>query len=431
MVLLQFGWSNPLQYRPEVQHFPMKAILKERPPLDGKEWKTGLRLADKPVPEIQDSIDVKVRVVAGAICGTDAGIYESKESLRREMSRLSKSEVIIGHEFCGKIVDAGPKAKEVLAGMMITKSSSDPAVKTFVVGKSAKQLSKHKDFLDVLQNRFYSSAEMHITDGTCYQCRIGEKHVCQNTIIKGIHDDGAFAEYVVVPVENIVLFNEEEIPPEVIAFMDAIGNATHTVQSIPVHRETVAVLGCGVQGLMATAVAKFAGAKKIFVTDASHGDFTHEKLQARRFRLAERFGADYCFDVSLREDKALFYKTIMEETNNTGVDAVFEMSGNYHAYEDAFRVVRMGGAISLLGLPAGMIQVDFAKDVIFRGVTIHGIIGRRVFETWDLMRELLKRGLAQQFLKSGFITHDLPLEKFEDGFSALRNGDGLKVLLRP
>jgi len=409
----------------------MKAILKDKPPLDNQVWKQGLRLGEAPVPEVEESNHVKLRVVAGAICGTDAGIYESKESLRREMAKLRKPQVIIGHEFCGKIVDAGTKAREVLAAMMIAKSKGDPVVKKFVGRKNAKQLAKDRHFLEVLHERFYSSAEMHITDGTCYQCRLGEKHVCQNTIIKGIHDDGAFTEYVVVPVENIVMFNDGEIPPEVIAFMDAIGNATHTVQSIPVHRETVAILGCGVQGLMATAVVKAAGARKIFVTDASHGNFSHEKLVEKRFRLAKLFGADHCFDVSVPEEKEAFYSTVMKETNKTGVDAVFEMSGNYRAYEDAFRVVRMGGAISLLGLPSGMMQVDFAKDVIFRGITIHGIIGRRVFETWDLMRELLTKGLAQKFMKSGFITHDLPLERYEEGFAALRSGDGLKVLLRP
>lgn len=409
----------------------MKAIIKDKPPVDGQVWKMGLRFGDVPVPEVEASNDVKLKVIAGAICGTDVGIYESKESLRREMAKLTKPEVVIGHEFCGKIVDAGTRAKEVLARMMIDKSKDDAVVKKFVGRRNAKQLSKDRSFLEILHDCFFSSAEMHITDGTCYQCRLGERHVCQNTIIKGIHGDGAFTDYVVVPVENIVLFNEGEIPPEVIAFMDAIGNATHTVQSIPVHRETVAILGCGVQGLMATAVVKAAGARKIFVTDASHGSFSHEKLEEKRFRLAKQFGADACFDVSIPEEKEAFFKTVMRETNNTGVDAVFEMSGNYRAYEDAFRVVRMGGAISLLGLPAGVMQVDFAKDVIFRGVTIHGIIGRRVFETWDLMRELLTRGLAQKFITSGFITHDLPLHRYEEGFAALRGGDGLKVLLRP
>ncbi|HEY6191131.1 MAG TPA: zinc-binding dehydrogenase [Bacteroidota bacterium] len=408
----------------------MKSILKARP-VEGNEWKRGLSLADRPEPSIESSTDAKLRVVAGAVCGTDGGIYDSKDSLRREMLKARRPEVIIGHEFCGRIVDSGTKAREMIAQLMIRHARGNARVGKFIGRRNAKQLSKDRHFDEVLEEHFFASAEMHVTDGTCYQCRLGERHVCQHTVIKGVHDDGAFTNFVVVPAENIVLFPAGEIPPEVIAFMDALGNATHTVQSVPSRGGTIAILGCGVQGLMATAVAKYAGAKKVFVTDASHGTVTHEKLEETRFRLATLYGADACFDVSVPAEHEAFMQRVMKETNNTGVDAVYEMSGSYRAYEDAFRVVRMGGAISLLGLPSGVMQMDFAKDVIFRGVTIHGIIGRRVFETWDLMRQILKKGLAEKFVSTGFITHDLPLARFEEGFTALRNGDGLKVLLRP
>jgi threonine 3-dehydrogenase len=234
-----------------------------------------------------------------------------------------------------------------------------------------------------------------------------------------------------VPAENVILFENEEIPVEVIAFMDAIGNATHTTQSVPLGGKTVAVLGCGVQGLMAIAVARSLGAAKIFATDASHGEFSHEKLVSKRFKLAELYGANYTFDVNIDREKESFHKTVMRETKDTGVDVVFEMSGNYRAYEDAFRIVRMGGTISLLGLPGGQMVVDFSKDIIFRGITVHGIIGRRVFETWDLMTKILKKGLARKFIETGFVSHDLPLEEFNTGFNAIMNGDALKVLLRP
>jgi threonine 3-dehydrogenase len=133
----------------------------------------------------------------------------------------------------------------------------------------------------------------------------------------------------------------------------------------------------------------------------------------------------------LEYEKKKFYDTVMSVTKNAGADACLEMSGSYKAYEDAFKVVRSGGAISLLGLPFGKMEIDFAKDIIFKGVTIHGIIGRRVFSSWDLMRDLLKRGLAKKFMKSGFITHQFPLENFEDAFTAIRDGDGLKILLKP
>jgi threonine 3-dehydrogenase len=236
----------------------------------------------------------------------------------------------------------------------------------------------------------------------------------------------------VLPAENILLFKNGEIPEEIIAFMDAIGNATHTVQVLSsVKGKTVAVLGLGVIGLMSVAIAKGAGARKILVTDASFGANTHEKLESLKFRVARLLGADECFDVSLPEEKKRFYQTAKEENHGAGVDAVLEMSGNYHAYEDAFSIIRMGGEIALLGLTSGTMPIDFSKHVIFPGVTIHGVIGRRVWSTWDIMTVLLKKGLAKRFLKAGFVTHQVKLEDFDSGFKAIMDGDALKVLLRP
>ena len=408
----------------------MKAVVKTTP-ARGKDWEKGFRLVEKEVPRIEKATDVKMRVVAAAVCGTDVGIYNSKDSLREEMSVVQKSEIIVGHEFCGTIVDAGADARFQLAKLLFSKSGESEAVADYVRGRNPAEIARDKNLIEFLNDKFYSSAEMHISCGTCYQCRIGEKHVCRNTIIKGIQDDGAYAEFLTVPAENVRIYYDSEIPPGIIAFMDAIGNATHTVQSVDIQGKNVAVLGCGVQGLMATAAAKYAGAKRIFVTDASHGKFSHEKLTSSRFRLARLYGADECFDVHIDREREAFYQTVKERTDNTGVDIVFEMSGNYKAYEDAFRVVRMGGVISLLGLPGGQMVVDFSKDIIFRGITIHGIIGRRVFETWDLMEKMLKSGLSKEFLDSGFITHDLPLEKYEEAFQAITEGDAVKVLLRP
>jgi threonine 3-dehydrogenase len=408
----------------------MKAVVKGRPEA-GKEWPKGMEFVEKGIPEVRNSNEVKIRVIAAGICGTDVGIYNAKESLREEMSGLPTPNVTIGHEFCGKIVEAGPKAKRHLAELLIGKGKKSSSVKRFIGRRSAPEIARDKKMLSFLEERFNSTAEMHIACGVCWQCRHGEKNVCRSAIIKGIQQDGGFAEFLVVPAENVVLFENGEIPVEVIAFMDAIGNATHTVQSVSIKGKSVAVLGCGVQGLMAIAVAKYSGASKIFATDASHGEFSHEKLVTKRFRLAKLYGANYTFDVNIDREKEAFYKTVMEQTGNTGVDVVLEMSGNYRAYEDAFKVVRMGGTISLLGLPGGQMAVDFSKDIIFRGITIHGIIGRRVFETWDLMTEILKKGLARKFIETGFVSHDLPLEEFEKGFSAIMNGDALKVILRP
>ena len=408
----------------------MKAIVKPKP-VEGQPWPVGLQIVEKPEPVVEHPDDVIIEVSAGAICGTDVGIYNSKESLRVQMTRALSDPVTVGHEFSGKIVDAGKSARTHLARLVFEKAKHDPVLKKLVRRKTARSLAAESTFYKFLGKEFFSTAEMHVTCGTCYQCRQGEFHVCRNTIIKGVHDDGAWAPFVKVPAENIRLFFRKEIPYEIISFMDALGNATHTVMAAPIRGRSVAVLGCGVQGLMAVAVAKWAGAKRIYVTDASHQDFSHEKLVMRRFELAKTYGADHCFDMALAEERGEFVETIMEETDNTGVDVACEMSGSYRAYEDAARVIRMGGTFSLLGIPSGTMQVDFAKNIIFSGITVHGIIGRRVFQTWNQMEELLKAGLGKQFMKTGFVTHQLPLDKYDDGFAAIRAGDAYKVLLKP
>jgi threonine 3-dehydrogenase len=408
----------------------MKAIVKPKP-VEGESWAVGLRLADKPEPSIEHPDDVIMKVISGAICGTDVGIYYSKDSLRVQMKRARTDPVTVGHEFTGRIVDAGKSAKKHLAKLVFQKARNNPALAKLIRRKSPATLSSEKTFLAFLEKQFYGTAEMHVTCGTCYQCQQGEYHVCRNTIIKGVHDDGAWATYVKVPAANVRLFFQREIPHEIISFMDALGNATHTVMAAPIKGRSVAVLGCGVQGLMAVAVAKWAGARRIYVTDASHEEFSHGKLVSQRFALAKTYGADHCFDMALDDERKAFHETIMGETDQTGVDVALEMSGSYRAYEDAERVLRMGGTFSLLGIPSGTMQVDFAKNIIFSGITVHGIIGRRVFQTWDQMEELLKAGLAKQLMKTGFVSHQLPLERFEEAFAAIRSGDAYKILLKP
>ncbi|RCK74039.1 MAG: L-threonine 3-dehydrogenase [Ignavibacteriae bacterium] len=408
----------------------MKAVVKEKP-YPGKEWHKGFKLVKRGVPEVKKPDDVKIKVLATAICGTDVGIYNAKDSLKDSMMILQKDDVIVGHEFAGTIADAGTLARKHILNLLKEFYGRNTVVRKYLGKKNPQKLINDSDFIKFLEKYFYFTAEMHITCGKCVQCKAGEYHVCQNTIINGIHGDGSYAEYLVVPARNIRIFLKSDIPLEVIAFMDAIGNATHTVQSVDVKGKSVAILGCGVQGLMATAVAKYMGAKTIFVTDASHGEFTHDKLEQTRFRLARLYGAKYCYDVSIDREREMFYKKVLEETRNAGVDAVFEMSGNYKAYEDAFKVVRMGGTISLLGIPGGHMVTDFAKHIIFPGITIKGIIGRRVWETWDVMTEILKKGLAKKFVRSGFITHTLPLEQVDQGINAIMKGDALKVILKP
>jgi threonine 3-dehydrogenase len=409
----------------------MKALVKPKPEMYSA-WPKGLQYVDKATPQVRRPNDVQLRVVAAGICGTDVGIYQSKDSLKNSMSAIGTPNVTIGHEFCGTVADAGNAAKLRLAGLLLAKTGRSKSVAKFVKRRKAREIARDPGFIQFLARNFIATAEMHITCGKCAQCKMGEFHVCTNTVIRGLHGDGAFAEYVVLPAENILLFTKSEIPEEIIAFMDAIGNATHTVQSLSaIKGKSVAVLGAGVIGLMSVAIAKAAGARRILVTDASHGENSHEKLEEKRFSMARLLGADECFDVAIPKERERFYAEAKRENHGAGVDAVLEMSGSYHAYEDAFKVVRMGGELALLGLTNGTMPIDFAKNVIFHGVTIHGVIGRRVWSTWELMTDILRRGLAKRFLNAGFVTHEFPLERFEEAFAAIANGDALKVLLRP
>ncbi|MCH7495428.1 MAG: alcohol dehydrogenase catalytic domain-containing protein [Candidatus Marinimicrobia bacterium] len=391
----------------------MLAVTKPKPETD-KDWKTGFDVIDMPETILKDSGEVLIEVSAGAICGTDVGIYNSKDSIKKEMMLGAEvNPIIIGHEFAGKVVDLGEDALEFLS-----KKFNAPA---------------NSDFKNRIFNDYDATAEMHITCGSCLQCRIGEKHVCKNTLIKGIHLHGAFTKYISVPAENLVLLKRGEIPLDVISFMDAIGNAVHTTSTIDKKGKTIAILGCGIQGLMATAISHQLGAKKIIVTDASHPKtgMTNERLESTHFEMARKFGADACFDMAISENRENFFDFVMEETDGIGVDGVLEMSGNYKAYEDAFRVIRAGGIFALLGLPSGDFHLDFARDIIFKGVTVKGIIGRRIWETWDTMIDLLKNGLSDMFVDNGFVTHRLKISEFETAFTEIAAGNALKVLLKP
>ena len=406
----------------------MKAIIKNKPVIN-QEWEKGFKLVDLPKPTLKGN-EVLIKVYAGAICGTDVGIYNSKDSLKNTMLNAIVEPIIIGHEFSGKYFDATQSARNILAKMIIEKSKSNLKIKKIISGLTLKQISEKNNLSKILKE-FNFTAEMHITCGKCYQCRNNEKHVCENTIIKGVHDNGAFAEFVKIPIENILFFHKSEIPLEIMAFMDALGNATHTVNSVNIKGKNILISGCGVQGLMAIAIAKTAGAKNIFVTDASHENFSHEKLVKKRFKLAKKFGATLCFDMSIAEEKNNFISKVLKITKGVKLEAAFEMSGSYSAYKDVFSILRMGGTFSLLGLPSGKMEVDFAKEIIFNGITIKGIIGRKVFETWNEMEVLLKKGLTKKLLSNKFITHKLPLENFDEAFKLIRDGEAYKILLKP
>jgi threonine 3-dehydrogenase len=331
----------------------------------------GLSMESAPVPAI-GAADVLVRVKTASICGTDLHIYGWD---RWSQGRI-KPPVTLGHEFCGLVERVGEDVRAAQAG----------------------------DFV---------SAEMHVNCGHCHQCRVGEAHICRNLRIIGIDQDGAFAEFVKIPASNIWKL-DPAIPEHYGAILDPLGNAVHTVLAGPIAGQTVLVTGCGPIGLMSIAVAKACGSSTVFATE------TNENRRA----MAKKMGADVVLNPAAGDAVA----RILAETNGTGVDALLEMSGNPTAIQQGFKALRAGGRASLLGIPTENVPLDLVNDVIFKGATVQGIYGRRMYGTWVQMTALLKAGRLD--LEPLFGERE-PLEEFESAFRKLQGGLAGKILLYP
>jgi threonine 3-dehydrogenase len=331
----------------------------------------GLHVEKMQVPSIGPT-DVLVRVTASSICGTDLHIYGWD---RWSQGRI-KPPVTLGHEFCGVVEQVGEEVTAVKAGDRV-------------------------------------SAEMHLNCGHCHQCRLGQAHICQNLRIIGIDIDGAFAEFVKIPATNIWKL-DPAIPEHYAAILDPLGNAVHTVLAGAIAGQTVLVTGCGPIGLMSIAVAKACGSSTVFATETN---------QHRR-ELAREMGAHYVLNPA-NEDPV---KKILEATGGTGVDVLLEMSGNSAAIQQGFRALRAGGRASLLGIPTENVPLDLVQDVIFKGATVQGIYGRRMYETWVQMTALLKAGRVNLEPLFG---ERIELDNFEAAFAKLQNGMAGKILMYP
>jgi len=342
----------------------MKALRKMQPA-------RGLSFETANIPTVGPA-DVLVRVRAASICGTDLHIYGWD---RWSQGRI-KPPVTLGHEFCGVVERVGEEVKELEPG----------------------------DFV---------SAEMHVNCGHCHQCRLGEAHICQNLRIIGIDQDGAFAEFVKIPASNIWKL-DPAIPEHYGAILDPQRNAVHTVLAGPIAGQTVLVTGCGPIGLMSIAVAKACGSSTVFATE------TNEQRRA----MATKMGADMVLNPAEIDAVA----RITAETNETGVDVLLEMSGNPSAIQQGFRSLRAGGRASLLGIPTEAVPLDLVNDVIFKGATVQGIYGRRMYETWVQMTALLK---AKRLNLEPLFGERSSLEKFENAFAMLQGGLAGKILLYP
>ncbi|RJS84000.1 L-threonine 3-dehydrogenase [Candidatus Bathyarchaeota archaeon] len=348
-----------------------------------KSWRgPGAEIRSVETPKVGKK-DVLVKVKALSICGTDVHIWNWDSWARK---RVKKIPLIFGHEFAGEVVEKGEDVTTVDIGDMV-------------------------------------SAETHIVDGTCYQCRTDRMHICRNMKILGVDTDGVFAEYVLVPEMNIWK-NDPKIDPYLMALQEPLGNAVQTV--LPkdhvedIAGKNIAVLGCGPTGLMAIAVLREIGAAKIFATTGGHNKV--------RMELAKKMGADLVLSVA--EEGENIVKIILDETDGNGVDVVLEMSGSPLALRQAFEILTPGGRVSLLGIYREHVTLDVTNAIVFKAATVYGITGRRMFQTWYQVRGLLSRPNFREKISS-IITHKVPVRDIAKGMDLLNNKKAAKVALEP
>jgi threonine 3-dehydrogenase len=330
-----------------------------------------MTLRDMPQPVCGPS-DVLIEVRHAGVCGTDLHIWEWDSWASTRM----RPPVIVGHEFAGRIAALGAEAR-------------------------ASGLLEEGDVV---------TAEGHIVCGHCLQCRTGNAHLCQRTQVIGVDRDGAFAEYIAMPASNVMKL--DGIPTEIGAIMDPLGNAVHTVLEAEVAGSTVLVIGCGPIGCFAVGVARAAGASLVIASD----------YNPRRLDIARCMGAHVLLNPASDDVVARAY----ELTNGNGADLVCEMSGHPAAHAQAFAAARLGGRVNLLGTPSRPTEVHFARDVIFKGLTLYGVTGRKMYGTWDQMRRFLRAG---QLDPRPVLTHRFPLERIADAIQVIKEGEAGKVIL--
>jgi len=343
----------------------VKALLKSGP-------HPGFELVDRPDPE-PGHADVLIKVLTTGICGTDLHI----QSWDAWAQGAIAAPLVPGHEFYGEVVRVGADVRDVRPGDRV-------------------------------------SGEGHIVCGICRNCRAGRRQMCIHTVSVGVQRDGAFAEYVVLPETNVWVHRDPGITPELGAIFDPFGNAVHTALSFPLVGEDVLITGAGPIGLMAVAVARHAGARRIAITDVSPA----------RLKLAVRMGADLAVDVSRDRLAQAQHELRLAE----GFDIGLEMSGRATALREMIDNMTHGGRIALLGLPSEPITVDWSK-VVTHMLTLKGIYGREMFETWYAMSAMLSSSPQLHAAVSGVVTDVLPAAEWERGFKIARGGLGGKVVL--
>lgn len=342
----------------------MKAIVKKEP---GK----GFVLEEVEIPEIKEPTDVKVKVINASICGTDLHIWKWDDWSKQRI----KTPQIDGHEFVGEVVEVGPMVKGLKPGDIV-------------------------------------AAETHIPCGVCKQCKTGNMHVCKDMQILGVDRDGVFAEYVVVP--EIVLWKlDPSIPKEFASVMEPLGNAIHSATATDLRGKTVLITGAGPIGAVAVQVAKVSGASTVIVSEVSE----------YRINMAKEMGADYIINPTEKD----LVEEIMKLTDGNGVDVLLEMSGNPNALNSGIESLTNAGEAVILGVfPTN--PVPFVMNTaVFKGIKIHCITGRKMFETWQIASEWLR---TKRIDLSKLITHILPMEEYEKGFELMDSKQSGKIVLK-
>lgn len=328
----------------------------------------GAILKEVPIPTC-GADEVLVRIKATSICGTDLHIYNWDAWADKTVVTPN----VFGHEFAGFVVEVGERVTGVAIGD-------------------------------------YVSAEGHMVCGTCKACRTGNAHVCPNTRSFGITAPGCFAEYAVVKASNII-HNAPDLPFEIACLQDPLGNAVQTVLSGDIVGKSVAIIGVGPIGLLAIQVAKACGSGAIYAAD----------INPNRLELARQMGAD--FTINAMETR--ISKALRQMTDGEGVDVVLEMSGNPQAIVDGFEAAANAGRVSLLGIPTKEVSLDLTNQIIFKGLRVEGITGRKMYQTWYQMKGLLNQ---KRIDLASVITHRFKLDQYEEAFRLMDQGQCGKIV---
>ena len=330
----------------------------------------GADLVERPAPTPGDG-EVLLRVDAASICGTDHHLFTWNEWAAENLVPPR----VLGHELAGTVMGTGKGVTRVKEGDLV-------------------------------------GVESHLFDWTCAQCQRGDMHLCRNLRVIGVHTDGGFAEQVVIPEANAVESNG--LDPAVVALQEPMGNAVHAAFAEPIEGRTVLVTGCGPIGLCAVGIAKAAGASLVIATDT----------EPYRLELARTMGADLALDAT---DPAT-EEQILLATGGDGVEVVLEMSGAPPALDQALRLITRGGRMSLLGIFSGAVPIELSERVIMQGIRLHGIFGRRIYDTWERTQALLRSGALDV---SPIITHRLDLTDWPQAFELVASRHAGKVVLLP